>query len=318
MAEQPAFDVAVVGAGPAGIAAALAAAERGARTVVIDEQPEPGGHLRWSIEPVLGLDDPLAGQPGVRVAAALRRQMGAAGVEARPNTIAWGLFAGNVLGLAGPGGAAELAARSIVVASGSTDIVAPFPGDTLPGVLTARALLIFLHLHRVLPGRRFVLLGPEAETAPLAHALDLAGAEVAARADGVAGVRALGSGRLERVELDGRAIEADGLALALGRQPDAELALQAQAETRFALEAGGWVPLRTPRLETSAPGVYVAGEAGGSRGAAESLAEGRLAGLAAAGAPDDAIEAALARLDQVRGPERRALAGRLRLEARVG
>ncbi|HET7036343.1 MAG TPA: FAD-dependent oxidoreductase [Thermomicrobiaceae bacterium] len=316
MAEQPAFDVAIAGAGPAGIAAALAAAASGAHTVLIDEQPEPGGHLRWSIEPAPALREDPAGQPGFRVAAALRQELATSGVETRSATIAWGLFAGNVLGLAGPGGAAELPARAIVVASGSTDIVAPFPGDTLPGVLTARALLIFLHIHRVLPARRFVLLGFE-RTAELTRAIQLAGADVVARSENASLVRALGDGRLERVRLGDLDVEADGLVLALGRQPDAELALQAQAETRFSLEVGGWVPLRTPRLETSAPGVYVAGEAGGSGSVAESLAEGRLAGLAAAGAPAAAIAAALARLDEVRGPERRALAERLQLKTGV-
>ena len=68
------IDVAVVGAGPAGIAAALAAANAGARVAIIDEQSEVGGSLRWRVAPIADLPGTyrdLSGQPGVRLAAAL-------------------------------------------------------------------------------------------------------------------------------------------------------------------------------------------------------------------------------------------------------
>ena len=306
-------DVAVVGAGPAGVAAALAAHRAGARTLLIDEQAAIGGHLRWSVATVSGGTE-LDGLPGLRAAERLAEQVEAAGVATRLGTIAWGLFEGPVLGLAGGNGAEELAARAVVVATGSTDIVAPFPGSTLPGVMTGRAVEIFLHLHRVLPGRRFVVLGQGEDAERVARAIELAGAEVVARASEPAALRVLGGEVVEQVVVGGQTLAVDAVALALGRQPDAELAQQAQAQVIFSPAAGGWVPRRGERLETSIEGVAVAGDAGGIMDVAEALAEGELAGLAAAGAGDDTIAAAQRRLDGLRGPERLAQIAGLRLE----
>ena len=147
-------DVVVVGGGPAGCAAALAAAGAGARVVLVDEQPDLGGHLRWRVAPTHGLEPDLDGQPGVRVAAALAERVAAAGVEVARGSVAWGFFEDNVVGVVEGETAYTLRAASVIVATGSTDRVLPFPGWTLPGVMTARAAQLFLHVHRVLPGRQ--------------------------------------------------------------------------------------------------------------------------------------------------------------------
>ena len=310
-------DVAVVGAGPAGIAAALAAASAGARTALIDEQPVVGGSLRWrvaSIGELPGTFRDLNGLPGVRLASALGERLSATTVEVTTSGVAWGWFEGNVLGLLGPSGASELQAGSIVVASGSTDRMAPFPGSTLPGVMTARALLIFLHLHRVFPGRRFAVVGSGTDAAEVADAIGSAGAEVVCRADSVEGLWVEGGGRVTQVEFAGASHEVDCVVVALGRQPDPALVLQALAENILLPEVGGFVPYRGPNCETSAANIYVAGDAAGIVSDAEAVAEGHLAGLAAAHASAEQIAAARAELDALRGSERRATLDRLRLK----
>ena len=88
-------DVAIVGAGPAGIAAAQAAAGAGARTALIDEQPAVGGSLRWriaSISDLPGTYRDLSGLPGVRLAAALADRLRESKVEITTGGVAWGWF----------------------------------------------------------------------------------------------------------------------------------------------------------------------------------------------------------------------------------
>ncbi|MDI3340490.1 MAG: FAD-dependent oxidoreductase [Sphaerobacter sp.] len=308
-------DVAIVGAGPAGCAAALAAAEAGARVVLLDEQPGVGGQLRWRVAPVHGLAPELEGLPGVRAAAALAERLAAAGVEVRSGTVAWGLFEDNVLGLVAGEAATTLRAAHVIVASGSTDRVEPFHGWTLPGVLTARAAQIFLHIHRVLPGRQIVVVGSGAEADEVAHDLAAAGAEVVARAAGTDQLQASGDGGVAEVQIGEQAYAADTIVLALGRQPDPALALQARVATGYDAAAGGQVPLRDARLATSQPGLSVVGDAAGLVTLAEGWAEGRLAGLVAAGADDAAIAAAQDALEHRRSPERAATVARLRAAA---
>ena len=309
-------DVAVVGAGPAGIAAALAASNAGAATVLIDEQPHVGGSLRWRIAPVNGLGNEfaeLSGRPAFQLAGALSERLRQSKVDVVANGVAWGWFEKNVLGVVATGDSYELQAKSIVVASGSTDIVQPFPGSTLPGVMTSRAVMIFLHLHRVLPGRRFAVLGEGEDADEVVAALEAAGVDVVGTEKSVGGVRVTGDGKVEGIMLPGRSFEIDSVVIALGRQPDAELALQSLAQNVFSAGAGGVVPRRGISCETSTANLYLAGDAGGIVGVAEAMAEGRLAGLSAAEAGDDLVTAARDDLTALRRAERAEVVHSLRL-----
>jgi thioredoxin reductase/bacterioferritin-associated ferredoxin len=296
--------IAVIGAGPAGIAAALAAAEAGAAVTLIDEHPAVGGQLRWRIAPLRGLDDTLEGLPACRAAETLCERLAAAGVSVLTEAVAWGLFDDDSLGVATPDGGFLLQAEKIVVATGAVDLVLPFPGWTLPGVMTARAAQIMLHLHRVLPGRRVAVIGEGPDAAELVTDLETAGAEVVLRAADPAQVVASGESRVEQVTVDGERYEVDTVVIALGRQPDPELALQAQVDLGYSSRLGCHLPLRSELLETSRPGLYVAGEAAGAAGVAESFAEGRLTGLAAADAASERIAVAQEALARARSPER--------------
>ena len=304
--------IAVIGAGPAGIAAALAASEAGAAVTLIDENPSVGGQLRWRIAALRGLGDGLDGLPACQAVERLEERLAAADVSVLTNAVAWGLFEDGSLAVATPGGGFLLQAEKIVVATGSVDLALPFPGWTLPGVLTARAAQILLHLHRVLPGRRVAVVGEGLDAAELVTDLETAGAEVVLRASDPAQVVVSGDGRVEWVTANGERREADAVVIALGRQPDPELALQAQVDLGYSARLGCHLPLRSALLETSRPGLYVAGEAAGAADLAESFAEGRLAGLAAAGASPERIAATQEALARARSPERSVEVDRLR------
>ncbi|MGH2532000.1 MAG: NAD(P)/FAD-dependent oxidoreductase [Thermomicrobiales bacterium] len=275
-------DVAVVGAGPAGLSAAIIAARAGARTVLLDEQREVGGQLRYRIAEL------HAGPYGTIRARDLARHLveeaGAAGVDMHQGAIVWGLFAERTLAIVEGADSYQLQAEQVVLATGSTDRPLPFPGGTLPGVFTARAVQILLNLHRVLPGRRFLVVGGGVEAAEVAEDIALAGGEVVAKAvpDRASSMTAAGTDGVESVMIDGVQHAADVVVVAVGRQPDPELALMAECAAGIAAELGGWMPLRDGRMQSTAPGVLVCGDVAGICDVRIALAEGSYAGCSAA------------------------------------
>jgi sarcosine oxidase subunit alpha len=173
----------------------------------------------------------------------------------------------------------SLTPDALIVATGSTDLPFPFPGATLPGVFSARALQILLHRHRVLPGKRFVILGGGELAEELEVDVLLAGGEIVWR--GIAPphvLRAEGAGGVEAF-VAGEAIhEADVVAVAVGRQPDAALTCMAGIAQGFSSLLGGW----TPRVDDSmrCPGrhIFVAGDAAGAGDVYAAMLEGHIAG----------------------------------------
>jgi octopine oxidase subunit A len=154
------IDFAVIGAGPAGMAAAALAAELGLDTLLVDEQDAPGGQIYRGIERVednssLGADY-LAGKP---LAAALR----ASGATYLPATTVWHIDPDGTLSLISPGNfggvSRTIRARRILLATGAIERPVPIPGWTLPGVMTAGAVQLMLKTAGLVPSGRAVLAG---------------------------------------------------------------------------------------------------------------------------------------------------------------
>ncbi|MFG3437766.1 2Fe-2S iron-sulfur cluster-binding protein [Nonomuraea sp. NPDC047897] len=185
-------DVLVVGAGPAGLAAARAAAAGGARVILADERPEPGGSL-------LGTGESVAGLPGAAWAAATVAELAELpDVTVLPRTTVFGCYDDNYLiaverrtnhlGAAAPAHVSRervwrIRARRVVLATGAHERPIAFAGNDLPGVMLAGSARAYAHRYGVLPGRRTVVF--TAHDSAYAAALDLAeaGVDVAAIVD---------------------------------------------------------------------------------------------------------------------------------------
>jgi NADPH-dependent 2,4-dienoyl-CoA reductase/sulfur reductase-like enzyme len=142
-------DLLIVGAGPAGMQAAVTARRHGLDVLVVDEQPSPGGQIWRNVEAVSGT--PRAAILGSSYAgggAAIARFRGS-GAAYEPRTQVWQIEPGGTAGPASAymtrdGAAARAEARCLLLATGAQERPVPFPGWTLPGVMTVGAAQILL------------------------------------------------------------------------------------------------------------------------------------------------------------------------------
>lgn len=264
-------DLLVVGGGPAGLAAALAAGRRGSRVMLVDERPELGGGLldlreapRWREEWLAE----LAAQAETRL---LTR------------TTAFGYYDQNYLCLLERCaiGARErlwhVRAREVVLATGAHERPIVFPNNDRPGVMLAGAVRAYMHRYGVAPGRRAVVFANNDEGVSVGEDLNSAGVEVAAvvdpRRDGRMVVDALGRNGVEAVRLsDGATVACDLLAVSGGWNPAVHLFSQAQGRTVWDEAKACFVP------GAAIQAVRCVGACNGSFDLANALAEGFVAG----------------------------------------
>jgi NADPH-dependent 2,4-dienoyl-CoA reductase/sulfur reductase-like enzyme len=169
-------ELAVIGAGPAGLAAALTAAGLGLKVALIDELPASGG--QYLAEGGVGDGHPPV-SAAERQGQDLVGRLCSAPIERRPETLAWNLTGDLTLSLYRRGAAvSELRAGAVILASGAREQVLPFPGWTLPGVMTVGAAQLLAKRHGVIPGRRILLAGSGPLLFPAAVRLAELGAEV--------------------------------------------------------------------------------------------------------------------------------------------
>ncbi|NHZ83874.1 FAD-dependent oxidoreductase [Massilia sp. CCM 8695] len=302
----------VLGAGPAGLAAAEAASASGQSVLLIDENHAPGGQIwrggprRWNDERAGRLWEALRARPQVSMLSGARVVAPAGPRELLLETL---------------DGALTQPWEKVIVCSGARELLLPFPGWTLPGVTGAGGLQALIKGGMPVARKRVVVAGTgplllavaatvrehggqvvallehrgSADLARFAarlalshHGKLLQSLQLALRLRGVPYLRgagmlaAEGSGRVERVLLrhHGRdqAIDCDFLACGFGLTPSLELA----ALFGCAVEQGRVAVDGAQR--TSVAGVWAAGESTGIGGVDKALAEGRIAGLDAAGA----------------------------------
>jgi sarcosine oxidase, subunit alpha len=208
-------DVLVAGGGPAGLAAALAAAAEGAQVLLVEEEHQLGGHLRWGTGADQEVLRELAGQVAAQDA-----------IEVLTNSAVAGRYDGNWIAVVQRG--LPHVAERLIKARAGTLVVTPglierpyvFAGNDLPGVMLSTAVRRLINMYGVKPGERAVVLTANASGDAAATDLARAGVEVVHVADARRGgdvVRVHGRGEVQAVELaDGRRLECDLFVTATG------------------------------------------------------------------------------------------------------
>jgi sarcosine oxidase subunit alpha len=286
-------DVLVVGGGPSGLSAALAAAQSGAQVALIDES------LRLS-----GNDAP---PPLVRAV------HDSSSITLYPGTVAAGYYADHWVALAQQSHLVKMRAGAVVFATGVIGQPAVFRNNDLPGVMLAAGAVRLLRRHGVAPGRRVVMLAANLEAYVACLELHAHGVAIAAIVDlratpdrdaavtdcaalgiemlsahapyeaiagpdgGVAALMAAPWDIAGRVNASAsRRIECDGILMSVGWAAATQLFLQAGGSTRFSEELQQFVPRETPS------GIFAAGRLNGVYDLESRLADGRRAGSQAA------------------------------------
>src|SRR5215211_128025 len=268
-------DVVVAGAGPAGMGAAIAAAEAGAQVLLVEEEYELGGHLRW------GNETELAVLRELRAALAAT-----ANIEVMTNSVVNGRYDGNwvaVLQRSLPHVEERLVkarAKTLVVAPGLIERPYVFEGNDTPGVILSTAARRLVNLYAVKPGNCAVVFSANADGDAAAKDLERAGVEVARVVDARRGgdiVRVGGGGGVRYVECaDGTRIECDLLVIAVGWTAPTSLINMAGDRPVYNERVGRFFPSMLPE------DVLVTGGIAGDGTLDELLAHARATGSEAA------------------------------------
>ena len=312
------MQVAVIGAGPAGLAAAIEIARAGGRVTVIDENAKPGGQLFKQIHKFFGSREHRAGVRGFHIGEQLLAETRKLNVEVLLDSPVYALFPDKTVVYIRDGKEVCLKAEKVVIAAGAAENALAFPGSTLPGVMGAGAAQTMINIHRVLPGKRVLMIGSGNVGLIVSYQLMQAGADVVALIEAMpqiggygvhaakirrAGVpihlshtikRALGEDQVESVEIveldsqwqpvagSEKILAVDTVCIAVGLTPLTELAWLMGCEFAFVPSLGGHVPKHDLNMETTVPGVFIAGDISGVEEASTAMEEGRLAGTACA------------------------------------
>ncbi len=314
-AQERVFDVLVVGAGPGGIAAAVTAAEQGARVGLVDDNPDVGGQI-WRGE---------RQQPRHADAKPWFDRLHAAKIERLNGTQVVATTPGCLLAVQ-RGRPMRLRHRKLVLATGARELFLPFPGWTLPGVMGVGGLQAMVKSGMPITGKKVVVAGTGPLLLAVASHLKDSGADVRIIAEqttfgklagfsakllasqpgkiaqaialrwrlrGVAyrtgcwPIRAEGTGRVQAVTLtDGRRTwsePCDHLACGFGLTPNLELA------RLLGCAIDGAQVRVDAEQQTTIPSVFAVGEVTGVGGVDKALLEGRIAGFASAGSSDKAL-----------------------------
>ncbi len=300
-------DVLVVGAGPAGLEAVVAAADQGARVLLVDENPRLGGTLCF----VSTSDEERRGILSSLLARVERHP----NIEARTSTTAAGLYADHWVALVDNRRMTKLRAKAIVVATGCYEQPAVFRNNDLPGIMLGSAAQRLVGLYAARPFERGVVLTANPDGYQVALDLHRAGVRLLALADlrekgersqlfkdvidaGIPvhfghtvidvapswGKRSVRGVRIGAVDEQGNAagdsfrrlFECDGIAVSVGWAPADGLLRQGRTRMEYSPECEQFVPSKLP------PGLFAAGRVNGIYDLDSQREDGRHAGEEAA------------------------------------
>jgi len=312
------YEMICVGAGPAGLAAAVEAAQHGVQVIVFDENERPGGQLFKQIHKFFGSREHHAMERGFNIGNSFLEAAKELGVEVSLNSVVLGIYENGAINVMVGDRIEQVKAQKTLIATGASENMIPFPGWTLPGVIGAGAAQTMAHIHGIRPGNDILMVGSGNVGVIVSYQMMQAGSRVAAIIDAAPKIggyavhaakiarvgvpfmmshtikEAHGKDRVEGatvIQVDDswnqiagteKSLEVDTICIAVGLNPMTQLLRMAGCKTAFVPVLGGRLPVHDENQETSVEGLYVAGDVSGIEEASTAIIEGRIAGLAVA------------------------------------
>ena len=316
MTEQ-ASDICVIGGGPAGLEAAIAARELGAHVMIIDDNPVLGGQLIKQTHKFFGSKAHYCGVRGVDIAKILTDRVNELKIDVVNNATVVGYYDDHLLGVLKQDTFFPIKAKRYIFATGASENMLAFENSDLPGVYGAGAVQTMMNVYGVVPGKRALVIGSGNIGLIVPYQLLQAGVEVVAIVeilDKVGGYY-VHAAKIKRagvpiylkhtiIEAKGRdsvetavitevgskyecllgtekTIECDIILIAIGLSPLCELLYQAGCRIDYIPELGGHVPFHNEDMMTSQQHIFVCGDLACIEEASTAMLEGKIAGAKA-------------------------------------
>ena len=321
-------DVAVIGGGPAGMSAALSAADHGAQVTLVDDQQRLGGHLRFDSQSSSNLPE-FGEASGLEIADQLEHLVqNSSNIQVMSAATTFAFYQNNLLGILHGSNVVKLRAKQVVLATGSYEVPVVFENNDLPGVMLSSAAQRLMQLYGVRPGRRAVVAtsndqgyktaldlldagvdvaavvdarpefpqGVEAVQAAESRNVTILNSHTVTKAEGKGKVRAVCVTRLEAGEPVGQVIRfrCDLVCMSGGFQPANALLYQSGGTLEHMETVDETVPKALPA------GLYAAGEVTGIHDLGASLLQGKLAALESVSSLDSVPTSAQEELEDLR------------------
>jgi glycine/D-amino acid oxidase-like deaminating enzyme/Pyruvate/2-oxoacid:ferredoxin oxidoreductase delta subunit/bacterioferritin-associated ferredoxin len=315
---HPKCDIAIIGAGPAGLEAAISAHESGVESIVLfDDKDYLGGQLALQTHTFFGTEELGASIRGYEIANLMKKEIQNSNIDVRLNSTVIGLFPNNILGFRDEDRLNFIEAKKIICATGASEKFLAFDGNHLPGVIGAGGAQTFMNIYGIKPGHNVLIIGGGNIGVILAYQLAQSGIKVAGIVEAsekpgayevhikkieTLGIpifskhsilKAHGKDKVEAAticKLDDnwmwvngteQTFPVDTICLAVGLNPLSELLWQAGCEFVYNPDLGE-VPKFNKYYQTSISDIFIAGDCAVIGEASIARLEGRIAGSKAA------------------------------------
>ncbi|MBQ3784122.1 MAG: FAD-dependent oxidoreductase [Lachnospiraceae bacterium] len=301
----------VIGAGPAGLSAAIEAKKTGMDVIVFDENERPGGQLFKQIHKFFGSKEHHAKVRGFKIGQELLKEAQDLGVRVELNATVMGIYENKEVTVKKSGEVDHYKADAIIIATGAAENMIPFKGWNVPGVIGAGAAQTMMNMQGVQPGSKILMVGSGNVGLVVSFQLLQAGCEIAAVIDAAPRVGGYGvhAAKVARtgvpfylshtvVEAKGtdhvtgaviaevdehfqpipgteKELDVDTICIAVGLSPMSQLASNATCDMALIPAKGGNVALLNEYGETSVKGIYCAGDVAGIEEASSAMIQGR-------------------------------------------
>ncbi|MGM0608345.1 MAG: NAD(P)/FAD-dependent oxidoreductase [Candidatus Muiribacteriota bacterium] len=312
------YNIVIIGAGPAGLCAAVEASNYTDKILIVDENIKPGGQLAKQTHKFFGSKNHFASVRGVRICDELLEKVKNEKITFMPETSTVGFYKPDILILETREKLIKIQAQKFIFATGAMENMINFENNDMPGVYGAGAVQTLMNLYGVKPAQKVLMIGAGNIGLIVSYQLLQAGVEVEAvvEASPYIGGYHVHAAKLRRMQVPiytqhtitgvygndsvekavicevgsgwvpvsgtEKELQLDTVCLAVGLTPSTELLHQAGCQIKYAKELCGYVPYHDKFMETTVPGIFVAGDASGIEEASAAMLEGKVAGLKAA------------------------------------